>query len=110
MKDIVESWHVHVYFDESNTQKAVWLAHDIKQLDLSVNIGELHYEPLGPHTRPQFCVTVLNDTFGKLVRWLALNHNGLSVLIHPNTEHELADHTERAIWLGTPVPLDLNKL
>lgn len=34
-------------------------------------------------------------------------HRGpLSVLVHPNTDDAERDHTERAVWLGHPWPLN----
>jgi len=43
--------------------------------------------------------------FAELVPWLALNREGLSVLVHPNTLAPRADHLEHALWLGTPLPV-----
>jgi aromatic ring-cleaving dioxygenase len=31
---------------------------------------------------------------------------GLTVLIHPLTDDDLADHTTLAEWIGDPIPLD----
>ena len=53
--------------------------------------------------------------FGAFIPWLAIYRGPLSALVHPNTieegvppgEAELRNHTERAIWLGERVPLDL---
>lgn len=33
-----------------------------------------------------------------------------SVLIHPNTSDEVADHTMLATWMGTPIALDVDLL
>jgi DOPA 4,5-dioxygenase len=38
------------------------------------------------------------------------NHGGRSVLVHPNIDDGLKDHTNHAMWLGTPVPLNLQVL
>lgn len=54
--------------------------------------------------------------FGAFVSWLAIWRGPLSVLIHPNTveegvphiEAELRNHTERAIWMGERLPLDVS--
>lgn len=47
---------------------------------------------------------------GAVVSWLMANRGPCSVLIHPNTSDEVADHTEHATWMGQPVPLDVDLL
>lgn len=47
---------------------------------------------------------------GAVVSWLMANRGPCSVLIHPNTEDEIADHTTHATWMGPPVPLDIDLL
>ena len=51
--------------------------------------------------------------FGAFIPWLVVHRGPLSALIHPNLELENADtgranHTERAVWMGERVPLDLS--
>ncbi len=55
--------------------------------------------------------------FGAFVAWLAIWRGPLSALVHPNAapeagethaEAELRDHTERAIWMGERLPLDVS--
>jgi DOPA 4,5-dioxygenase len=56
--------------------------------------------------------------FGAFIPWLVINRGPLSALVHPNTtdtvdpvtgDHdEYRDHTQRATWLGNPIPLDLS--
>ncbi|KAF3928729.1 hypothetical protein AA313_de0207195 [Arthrobotrys entomopaga] len=48
--------------------------------------------------------------FGAFIPWLMLHRGPLSVLVHPNTGHELHDHTVNAIWLGEKLPLDTSIL
>ena len=40
------------------------------------------------------------DEFGKVVPWLMLHREGLSVLVHPSTGDGYGDHMERSLWLG----------
>ena len=57
--------------------------------------------------------------FGALVAWLAVWRGPLSVLIHPNTtepetelpahDRERRNHTDRAIWMGERLPLDVSR-
>ena len=46
--------------------------------------------------------------FGAFVSWLVIARGPLSVLVHPNTGDAYRDHSQRASWLGTPWPLNLD--
>ena len=48
--------------------------------------------------------------FADIVGWLALNHGVLDVFVHPNTDDELRDHRDCAIWLGHSHQLNLAAL
>lgn len=68
-------------------------------------------EPVGPHTLAMFEVDILTPVhFGAFVPWLVINRGPLSVLLHPNTDDPLRDHTQRATWLGKEVPVDVGLL
>lgn len=45
-----------------------------------------------------------------MYQWFVLNRGPLSVLIHPLTINEVLDHTERAVWMGNPLPLNIDSL
>lgn len=73
--------------------------------------------PIGPHPVAMFEVNLMSPAeFGAFVPWLAMWHGDLSVLVHPNTIEpgvseamtELKDHTQRALWMGEKIPLDLS--
>jgi len=48
--------------------------------------------------------------FQNIVPWLMFNRESLDVLVHPLTESNYDDHCKLALWLGTPVPLRLDRL
>lgn len=48
--------------------------------------------------------------FGAFIPWLVINRGPLSVLIHPNTGDDVRDHTQRATWMGQPIPLQVGLL
>ena len=48
--------------------------------------------------------------FASFVPWLALNRDGLTVLIHPRTGDEVADHTRFTLWLGAVLPMKVGFL
>jgi len=45
--------------------------------------------------------------FADVMSWLALNRGTLDVFAHPNTDDELRDHRDSALWLGRTYELDL---
>jgi DOPA 4,5-dioxygenase len=64
--------------------------------------------PVGPHPQPMveidFDVPENASELQAVVGWLAREHGGLSVLVHPNTlDGGVADHTDHALWLGPPL-------
>lgn len=65
--------------------------------------------PIGPHPIAMFEVNLFTPAqFGAFVAWLVVHRGPLSALVHPNTDDPERDHTQRAIWLGERVPLDLS--
>ncbi|NMS01617.1 DOPA 4,5-dioxygenase, partial [Vibrio parahaemolyticus] len=46
----------------------------------------------------------------EFLAWLDTIRGDFSVLIHPVSEEELLDHTERAIWLGREIGVFEEKL
>lgn len=64
-----------------------------------VRIYQIFDRPLGPHPVGMFEVNLFSpEQFGAFVPWLVINRGPLSALIHPNTDDELRDHTQRATW------------
>lgn len=65
----------------------------------------------GPHITAFFEVDVNSpELFVQFFSWIQLNHGPLSVLIHPNSDDTLKDHTIHAAWLGDKLPLLLYQL
>ncbi|KAK6878834.1 putative 21.2 kDa protein [Candida tropicalis] len=61
---------------------------------------------IGPHSSQFWEADVLRpEVFIKVLSWFQLNHGKLSVLIHPQTGDDYKDHSDYALWLGTPVPI-----
>lgn len=101
--DTIKGFHFHVYYSNANMEYAS---------KLFGHFPDAHWYdmPIGPHTQPMFVVEIAPSTMGEVYQFMILNRNGLSVLIHPITANELEDHTTSVGWLGTPVPLDLDRL
>jgi DOPA 4,5-dioxygenase len=71
----------------------------------SVQLGRVHDRLVGPHARPMYQVAFSTETFATFVPWLMLNRQGLTVLVHPNTDQPRRDHLVHALWLGEILPI-----
>jgi DOPA 4,5-dioxygenase len=105
----VKIYHAHVYYDDATKEKAARLYAAVEET-FGVPMGHWHDDPIGPHHMGSYQITFTPGQFGTLVPWLAFNRHGLSVLVHPDTGDDIPDHTNRAIWLGQKLDLDIGKL
>ena len=106
----IRSWHAHVYFDGPAQRDLAAALRERIAARFEVQLGRWHDALVGPHTRPMYMVAFETDQFAQLVPFLALNRQGLDVLVHPNTLAPRADHLVNAIWLGRQLPLDESTL
>ena len=105
----IAGWHAHIYYDPASRPRAEKLREGIAA-GFAVRLGRWHDQPVGPHPQAMYQVAFGAGDFATLVPWLALNRNGLDVLVHPETGDDVTDHTDHAIWLGTRLPLDIDSL
>ena len=103
----IKGYHAHVYFDAASVAQAKGLCAEAAK-KFGVAMGRVHERCVGPHPRWSCQLGATNAQFAELLPWLALNRQGLVVFAHPETGHELADHRDHAIWLGTGLDLDLS--
>jgi aromatic ring-cleaving dioxygenase len=108
---LINSWHAHVYFDASSRAVA-WALRETINMELAgqMEMGRFHEKPVGPHPLWSYQLAFPATSFSHVVSWLALNHGGLDVFVHPNTGEELRDHRDSAIWLGKSHTLNLAAL
>jgi len=108
---LITSWHAHVYFDAAS-RDAAWALRQTIAAELAglVELGRFHEKPVGPHPMWSYQLAVPASGFAHVVGWLTLNRQGLDVLVHPNTDDELRDHRDGALWLGRSHVLDLAAL
>lgn len=109
-KDI-SGWHAHVYYTRETRPRAEALRTKIEELFLGgahpVRMGRWRETPVGPHPLPMYQVAFDNELFGEFVPWLAMNRQGLDILVHASTTNsDLWDHTEGAGWLGKSLELN----
>ncbi len=107
--DTIQSYHAHVYYDAETKETAARLRAGV-EARFDITMGRWHDRPVGPHPRWSYQILFEPALFGELVPWLALNREGLTVFVHPNTDQDLPDHAEHAMWLGESLELNLNAL
>ncbi|KAF2687702.1 hypothetical protein K458DRAFT_168921 [Lentithecium fluviatile CBS 122367] len=103
---------VHIYFLQSSAEETKFaqeLWERIRREFPELRIYKVWDQPIGPHITGMFEVNIFNpEQFGAFIPWLVINRGPLSALIHPNTDEEERDHTQRATWMGQPLPLNLS--
>lgn len=110
MKNPMNPWHAHVYYDPDSWDAAQrlhrQLSDRLKQGSFAglVLVGHMYDRGVGPHPKPQFEIQFHESAVPAITE--VLKATGLTALIHPLTDDDLADHTTLAQWLGEPLPLD----
>ncbi len=103
---LIKGYHAHIYFDESTLEQAKILCDEAGK-QFPIKVGRMHSKPVGPHPCWSCQLAFSRDEYVDLLSWLALNRNGLIILIHPLTGNDLKDHTDYASWMGEAQPLNL---
>ncbi len=101
----IRSWHAHVYFDGPVQRAAAEVLRQQIAQRFEVQLGRWRDALVGPHTRSMYMVAFAPERFAELVPFLALNRQGLDVLVHPNTLAPRDDHLVHAFWLGNRLPV-----
>lgn len=107
----METFHAHIYFAENESL----LAEEVRDslvyaVPQATYVSELILNPYKPHSRPMFEIHIPAADINKAASLIDKKRAGLSVLIHPVQEDELAAHTIFARWLGEKLPLNLEAL
>ena len=108
--EAITGWHAHVYFDAASRAAAVRLREGIAQAFPDAVLGRWHEGPVGPHPQAMYQVAFGTALFPALVPFLALNREGLAVLVHPETGRQKADHLHHAMWMRAVLALDASVL
>jgi DOPA 4,5-dioxygenase len=106
----ITGWHAHVYYDGGSREAAARLREGIAQAFPDAVLGRWHDKPVGPHPQAMYQVAFAPALFPTLVPFLALNREGLAVLVHPETGRQKADHLHHAMWMGAVLALDASVL
>lgn len=99
----VRNYHAHIYYDPATRDAAARVRAGLARFN--VQLGSWHDEPVGPHPRAMYQVVFTPEEFARVVPWLMLHREGLTVLVHPSTGDSYGDHLERSLWLGAILKL-----
>ena len=104
----IEWFHSHVYFKPEEYEKAARVRENIiRGIGQNARVYELVDHPIGPHPLPMFEVDFPSSNLGKVIEVLLTYREGLSILVHPLSGDDIADHTEYPMWIGKPLELNL---
>ena len=105
----IRGYHAHIYFGPDTVAQARALCEAAAER-FDVVMGRVHERPLGPHPDWSCQLAFKPAVFAELIPWLAMHRAGLVVFVHPISDNEVLDHTDRALWMGAVRPLDLSVL
>jgi aromatic ring-cleaving dioxygenase len=107
----IREYHAHVYYDPASSRaRAARLRERVAATFPDAKLGRWHDALVGPHPQSMYQIAFPARLLASLLPWLMLNRDGLTVLVHPGTGNDLADHTDHAAWLGGMLPLRLEAL
>ncbi|KAL4265791.1 DOPA 4,5-dioxygenase [Pleurotus pulmonarius] len=118
LEDEIKEWHFHIYFHQNNVEEhhdALSLRDAVLRLRrdgafVAVPLFRVNTSPIGPHPVGSYEIWVPSESFAQVFSYLCMNRGRLSVLVHPLTREERADHEVRNAWIGPSFPLDLSTL
>ena len=106
----IDGYHAHIYYDPAKTKDVAARVRAQIEEKFEMIMGRWHDEQVGPHKVSMYQVAFKNEEFAKIVPWLMLHREGLSILVHPETGDGYEDHKTNALWLGPQQPLNLDFL
>ncbi len=109
--EIIEHYHAHVYYDPVSTRdRAARLRERVAATFPNATLGRWHDAPVGPHPQSMYQIAFPPTLLDSFLPWLMLNRDDLTILLHPGTGNDYADHSDHAVWFGSMLPLRLSVL
>ncbi len=104
---VITGYHAHVYYTDAEGRARAERLRRLIDENFEVVLGRWRDEPVGPHPQPMYQVAFATDEFARIVPWLMLNRDGLTILVHPETGDQVVDHRDQPLWLGESLDLDI---
>jgi DOPA 4,5-dioxygenase len=107
-KNNFSKYHVHVYCDLDQVSVCQQVRRELLSSGLAIEgAGPVRNRPIGPHPKPMFEAWFASSELDSIIDWMKRNRNGLSVMFHPLSGDDLADHKDYSFWIGEKLKLDL---
>jgi aromatic ring-cleaving dioxygenase len=107
----ITQYHAHVYYDPADSRdRAALVRERVVAAFPDARLGRWHDRPVGPHPQAMYQIVFAPARLADILPWLMLNRLDLTVLVHPETGDDYADHAHHAAWLGAVLPLRLEVL
>jgi DOPA 4,5-dioxygenase len=115
---VIQGFHFHTYFFQDNRESKADVQEFRKLVFREITTGfmrncsmnHLNLKPIGPHPIGSFETCCNISSLGPGVSFFMKNHGKFPILLHPLTESEVLDHSDRAFWMGQKLPLDFSGL
>jgi aromatic ring-cleaving dioxygenase len=104
-KDIT-GYHAHIYYTKPEARERAAVLRALIDEKFDIRMGRWREDPVGPHPQPMYQVAFETSQFADIVPWLMLNRNDLTILVHPETDDNYADHMVHPLWLGEVLPMN----
>ena len=107
MDDNSQPYHAHIYYVPETRGVAEQDRQELGdrmasgQIPQLLFIGKMKDYKAGPHPTPQFEIHYTKAALPAIVSFL--ESTGLTALVHPLTDDDLADHSTLAHWIGEPL-------
>ena len=111
MADSQAPFHAHIYYSAEERAAAAALRERFsRRTDAAADphilfVGPMRDQGVGPHPTAQYEIHFAERSLAAVAA--QIEATGLTALIHPLTDDDLADHTISARWIGEPLDLDL---
>ena len=110
-ESLAEEFHFHLYFDTGTRVSALGIRQQlVETAAFRYQLPPVRERPMGPHRWPIWSIWTDQANFAAATLWMMRHHGQHSVLVHPNIDDGGKDHTDHAMWLGAPQPLNVGVL
>lgn len=99
-------YHAHIYYTEATREDALSVHRQVAARFPDLALSPLVDYAVGPHLAPMFQVAFGEELLEICKDFFTPFSDRLSIMIHPLIADDLLAHTQLAIWLGNPLPVN----